>query len=73
MNLQVLNSSTGKTLAKFEWKKNPKDGVRSIKFTNDEKYCARLVPQLAQGQINSIEIFENADFSKPTKVIKSVF
>jgi len=73
LNLQVLNASSGKTVAKFEWKKNPKDGVKSIKFTNDEKFCARLVPQLAQGQTNSIEIYENADFSKPTKVIKSRF
>jgi len=46
--LQILNAASGKTVASFEWKKNPKDGIRSIKWTSDEKYCARLVPQLAQ-------------------------
>ena len=42
-NLQILNAQTGKTLAKFEWKKTAKDALKSIKFTPDEKYCVRLV------------------------------
>jgi uncharacterized protein with WD repeat len=44
MNLQVLNARTGKTMAKFEWKKNPRDGIKSVKFSKDEKYFVRLVP-----------------------------
>jgi uncharacterized protein with WD repeat len=42
--LQVLNARTGKMMAKFEWKKNPRDGIKSVKFSKDEKYFVRLVP-----------------------------
>lgn len=72
-NLQILNAASGKTLAKFEWKKNPKEAIKSIKFSADESYCARLVPQQAADKMNAIEIYENSDFTKPTKVIKSRF
>lgn len=34
--------SNGEELASFEWKKTSKEGPKSIKFSEDEKYFARL-------------------------------
>lgn len=41
-NLIVWDISTGNEVAQFEWKKGSKEGTKSIKFSNDEKFCARL-------------------------------
>ena len=41
-NLIVWELSTGKEVAQFEWKKGSKEGTKSIKFTEDERFCARL-------------------------------
>lgn len=60
-------------MAKFEWKKNPKEGIKSIKFSKDEKYCVRMVPQTSSTAPNSIEVYEHHDFTKPSKVIASRF
>jgi uncharacterized protein with WD repeat len=68
-----LDASNGKTLAKFQWRKTPKEAIKSIKFTKDERFCVRLVPQLSSKQPNSIEVYQNGDFSKPTNVIKAHF
>jgi uncharacterized protein with WD repeat len=42
-NLVIYDCKTGKEVAEYEWKKPAKDGIKSIKFSNDEKYFARLV------------------------------
>ncbi len=41
-NLIVWNLETGSEVAQFEWKKGSKEGTKSIKFTDDERFCARL-------------------------------
>jgi uncharacterized protein with WD repeat len=43
-NLFIFAAKTGKALAKFEWRKNPQEAMRSIKFSSDESHCFRLVP-----------------------------
>lgn len=50
-NLIVWNTNTGREVVKFEWKKQSKEGPKSIKFTKDEKYCGRLSAR------NTIEIY----------------
>lgn len=49
---------SGKEVGSFEWRKTSKEGPKSIKFSKDEKYCARLAT------MRSIEIFEDGDFSQ---------
>ncbi len=41
-NLMLWHTKTGKEAAAFEFKKGSKEGPKSIKFTRDEKQCARL-------------------------------
>ena len=41
-NLIMWSTQTGKEVAKFEWKKQSKEGPKSIKFSKDEKFCGRL-------------------------------
>lgn len=64
-NLFIICTKTGKTMAKFEWKKTPKDSIKSIKFSNDERYCLRLVPTNSAKDVNSIEIYKDGNFSTP--------
>ena len=42
-NLIIWDCRAGKEIAEFEWRKTAKEGPRSIKFTKDEKFSARLV------------------------------
>jgi WD40 repeat protein len=63
-NLIVWNSQTGKEVAGFAFKKGSKEGPKSIKFTADERYCARLTSK------TGIDIFDLASkddsaFEKP--------
>jgi hypothetical protein len=44
----------------YEWKNTAKDGPKSIKFDEEEKFCARQVGK------NLIEIYEGGNF-KETK------
>ena len=64
-NLFIIHTKTGKTVAKFEWKKSPKDSIKSIRFTNDERYCLRLVPSLNSKDVNYIEVYKDGNFSTP--------
>ena len=41
-NLILWSSKTGKEVTSFAFKKTSKEGPKSIKFTKDESYCARL-------------------------------
>jgi len=50
---------SGKEDGAFEWRKTSKEGPKSIRFTKDERFCARLAGK------NSIEVFENGNFSAP--------
>ena len=50
---------TGKEVGAFEWRKTSKEGPKSIKFTKDERFCARLASKV------SIEVFEGGNFSEP--------
>ena len=72
-NLFVICTKTGKTFAKFEWRKNPKEAMKSIRFSIDEKFCFRLAPGLSAKDVNSIEVYRDNDFTKPTCVIWSRF
>jgi uncharacterized protein with WD repeat len=54
--LIVWNSLSGKELGAYEFRKGSKEGPKSIKFTRDESFCARLAAK------NSIEIFEKGNF-----------
>jgi uncharacterized protein with WD repeat len=58
-NLIIWDSKTGKELVEFEWKKASKEGPKSIKFSPDERFCARQVSK------TQIEIYENGIFSEP--------
>jgi uncharacterized protein with WD repeat len=58
-NLVLWNSASGKEEGAFEWRKSSKEGPKSIKFTKDEKYCARLASK------KSITVYENGNFSEP--------
>lgn len=51
-NLIVWCAKTGNKVASFEWKNTAKDGPKSIKFNNEEKFCARQIGK------NIIEIYE---------------
>lgn len=41
-NLIVWDIKTGIEVAQFEWRKGSKEGTKSIKFSEDERFCARL-------------------------------
>jgi uncharacterized protein with WD repeat len=58
-NLIVWDISTGKEIAQFEWKKGSKEGTKSIKFTEDERFCARLSSR------SQIEVYEGSNFTEP--------
>jgi hypothetical protein len=32
-NLFIIDTKKGRIAAKFEWKKNPKEGIKSIRFS----------------------------------------
>lgn len=51
--------ATGLEVAQFEWKKGSKEGTKSIKFSDDEKYCARISTR------NQIEVYETGNFTAP--------
>ena len=65
LNLFIIHTKTGKTVAKFEWKKSPKDSIKSIRFTNDERYCLRLVPSLNSKDVNYIEVYKDGNRINP--------
>ena len=58
-NLIVWDIATGLEVAQFEWKKGSKEGTKSIKFTEDERFCARLSSR------NQIEVYEGGNFTEP--------
>lgn len=59
-NLSIWCAKTGKTLASFEWKKSPKESLKSILFTPDDKMLLRLVPHSASGkEPNFIEVYKD--------------
>jgi uncharacterized protein with WD repeat len=72
-NLFIICTKTGKICAKFEWKKSPKESIKSIRFSQDEKYCLRLLPAINSKDINSIEIYKGGNFSTPFSVITAKF
>lgn len=72
-NLFIICTATGKTLAKFDWRMNPKEAMKSVKFSPDEKYCFRLAPGLTGKEVNSIEIYRDHVFEKPSGTIVSRF
>jgi len=56
--LKVWNAKNGELVTEFEWKNTAKEGPKSIKFDQDEKFCARQ-----QGK-NIIEIYESGNFNE---------
>ena len=40
-NLRVWDTKTGELVISFEWKNTAKDGPKSVKFDEEEKFCAR--------------------------------
>lgn len=72
-NLFIICTKTGKTIKKFQWLKTPKDSIKSIRFSDDEKYCLRLVPQANAKDVNSVEIYKDGNFSAPSFVIAAKF
>jgi uncharacterized protein with WD repeat len=72
-NLFVIDTKKGRIVAKFEWKKSPKESMKSIRFSQDETYCIRLVPCNNSKDGNSIEIYKNGDFNAPFSVIQAKF
>lgn len=68
-NLFIICTKTGKTVAKFEWKKTAKESIKSIRFSDDEKVCLRIVPTKSEKDVNSIEVYKDGNFSSPAFVI----
>lgn len=62
-NLIVWDIATGLEVAQFEWKKGSKEGTKSIKFSEDEKYCARLSSR------TSVEVYATDNFTTPLVTI----
>jgi uncharacterized protein with WD repeat len=61
-NLLIWNSLTGKEVAGFPFKKGSKEGPKSIKFTQDDKYCALLSSKTS---IDIYDLANNTAFEKP--------
>jgi len=72
-NLFIICTQTGKTIKKFQWLKTPRDSIKSIRFSDDEKYCLRLVPQANAKDVNCVEIYKDGNFSAPSFVITAKF
>lgn len=64
-NLNVWDSSTGELVVDFEYRNAAKEGAKSIKFDEEEKFCARQIGK------NMIEIFESGNFAEPKFKITS--
>ena len=64
-NLVVWSLATGREVAMWEWRKGSKEGTKSIKFTEDERFCARLSSR------TQIEIFEGGNFTAPMAQINA--
>ena len=47
--------------------------MKSIRFSQDESHCIRIVPCNNQKDVNSIEIYKNGDFKAPHLVIPAKF
>jgi hypothetical protein len=58
-NLIVWNLAAGIEMAKFEWKKGSKEGTKSIKFSEDERFCARISSR------TQIEVYDCGNFNEP--------
>lgn len=48
--------ASGAEVAQFEWKKGSKEGTKSIKFTEDERFMGRLSSR------TQIEVYENGNY-----------
>lgn len=73
INLNVWDAKNGKNLTGFEWKANAKESIKTFKWMPNESKCARLAPAVSVKEANSIEIYENGNFSKASKVINARF
>lgn len=61
----MWNAADGKLITSFEWKNTAKDGPKSIKFDDEEKFCARQVGK------NTIEVYEAGKFDELKMSIRS--
>lgn len=57
--------ASGSEVAQFEWKKGSKEGTKSIKFTEDERYMGRLSSR------TQIEVYENGNYNEPKVTINA--
>ncbi len=64
-NLIVWDLASGSEVAQFEWKKGSKEGTKSIKFTEDERYMGRLSSR------TQIEVYENGNYNAPKVTINA--
>lgn len=64
-NLVIWDAKTGEIAADFEWKNTVKDGPKSIKFNENERFCARQMGQKV------IDVYEGSNWSEPKMQIKS--
>lgn len=64
-NLEVWSAETGGKIFECEWKISAKEGPKSLKFDENERFCARQVGK------NIIEVFENGNFEEPKLQIRS--
>lgn len=64
-NLCLWNSTDGQLVTSFEWKNTAKEGPKSIKFDDEEKFCARQVGK------NIIEVYETTNFAAAKMSIRS--
>jgi uncharacterized protein with WD repeat len=57
-NLVLWDIKSGTEAIEFPWKKSSKEGPKSVKFSKDENYCARIASK------TTIEIYKDHDFQK---------
>lgn len=58
-NLQVWDATTGQLVVDYDFRNAAKEGAKSIKFDEEEKFCARQIGK------NMIEIYESGNFAEP--------
>jgi hypothetical protein len=72
-NLWIICTKTGVGLAKFQWQNSAKEAIKSIRFSEDDRHVIRLVPAAVTKGTNSIEVFTDGRFDKPTITLSSKF
>ena len=72
-NLRIIETSQGRTVAQFAWRKPAKEALKTLLWSPDESICLRMVPGESDSQPNSIEVYRDGDFRQPAHTIHARF